>query len=102
MQNSHKRGRGYRQCAWKTEMFIAFSVLYWRQRIDRQFRREFLESAPKQEIIDERVGCQRQMGAVLFDGGGRQKEERGFPGQCVGLLPIQIGKVPRVGYPRLH
>ncbi len=56
----------------------------------------------QQQIIDERVGGERQMVAVLLDGGGGQDQQRRFARQRVHLLPIQIGEIARVGDPGFH
>ena len=57
---------------------------------------------PEQQIVDQRVGGQRQMMAVLLDGRSGQHQQRRFARQRVHLLPGEIGKVACVGNPGLH
>ena len=57
-------------------MLVALSVANRRQRVDGQLRRNQRERLAEQQIVDQRVGGQRQMMAVLLDGGRGQHEQR--------------------------
>ena len=83
-------------------MLVALAVMHGRQRINRQIGGQLAQSVAQQQIVDQRVGCQRQVRAVLFDGRGGENQKRGLARERVHLLPIQIGEVSRVRNPGFH
>ena len=60
----------------KPMMLVALAVMDRRQRVDGQLCRKLVEGAAQQQIVDQRVGGERQVVAVLLDGGGGQNEQR--------------------------
>ncbi len=57
----------------------------------------FARALPEEEIVDEGVGGERQVVAVLLDGGGGQDEQGAIFGQRFDLLPVEVGEFADAG-----
>ena len=78
--DSQKSLRAHRKRAGKAEVLVALAVADGRQRVDGQIGGNDRQRFAEQQIVDQRVGGQRQMMAVLLDGGGGQAPAAWFRG----------------------
>src|SRR5580700_1825954 len=101
-QHGHKCRCRDGEGAGESEMFITLAVVYGRQGINGQIRGQLFDGASQQEIVDQRIGSQREMMTVLLDGCRGKHEQGGIPRERVDLLPVEIRETALVRYPRFH
>jgi hypothetical protein len=86
----------------KSDMLIALPVTDGGQRVDRQLLWQMRQRGAEKNAVDERVGGQRKMLAMLLDSSRGQYQERRLLGQSLNLLPGEIREVAGVRNPALH